>query len=140
MSGNSILEILNCSCNSPEGCQPAENAETHRHFWETPREEADEEHEKDRFRALRQSSKIHKGLGSMWIGLHFPFGGHDRVGQKTGSGSNIRKDQKWCSQGILLRIGQGKSKNHRRIKNEIAADVQKTAKIADSVPAGYGAI
>ena len=94
MSVNSILETLNCSCNSPEGCQPAENAETRRHFWEPSREEADEEHEKDRFRALRQSSKIDKGLGSMGIGLHFPFGSHDCVGQKTGYGSNIREDQK----------------------------------------------
>ena len=53
MSGNSILETLNCSRDTPEGRQPAENAETRRHFWEPPREEADEEHEKDRFRALR---------------------------------------------------------------------------------------
>ena len=94
MSGNSILETLNCSRDTPEGRQPAEYAETRRHFWEPPREEADEEHEKDRFRTLRQSTKIDKGLGSMGIGLHFPFGGHDRVGQKTGSGSNIGKDQK----------------------------------------------
>ena len=42
--------------------------------------------------------------------------------------------------GILLRIGQGKSKNYRGIKNEIATDVQKTAKIADPVPAGDCAI
>ena len=94
MSGNSILETLNCSCNSPEGCQPAENAETRRHFREPSREEADEEHEKDRFRALCQSPKIDKGLGSMGIRLHFPFGSHDCVGQKTGPGSNIGKDQK----------------------------------------------
>ena len=94
MSGNSILETLNCSRDTPEGRQPAENAETRRHFWKPSREEADEEHEKDRFRALRQSTKIDKGLGSMGIGLHFPFGSHDRVGQKTGSGSNIGKDQK----------------------------------------------
>ena len=92
MSGNSILETLNCSRDTPEGRQPAENAETRRHFWEPSREEADEKHEKDRFRALCQSSKIDKGLRSMGIGFHFPFGCHDRVGQKTGSGSNIGKD------------------------------------------------
>ena len=94
MSGNSILETLNCSRDTPEGRQPAENAETRRHFREPSREEADEEHEKDRFRAFCQSTKIDKSLGSMGIGLHFPFGGHDRVGEKTGSGSNIGKDQK----------------------------------------------
>ena len=94
MSGNSILETLNCSRDTPEGRQPAESAETHRHFREPSREEADEEHEKDRFRTLCQSPKIDKSLGSMGIGLHFPFGGHDRVGEKTGSGSNIGKDQK----------------------------------------------
>ena len=94
MSGNSILETLNCSRDTPEGRQPAENAETRRHTRKPSREDADEEHEKDRFRALCQSSKIDKGLGSMGIGLYFPFGGHDRVGEKTGSGSNIRKDQK----------------------------------------------
>ena len=92
MSGNSILETLNCCRDTPESRQPAENAETRRHFRKPPREEADEEHEKDRFRAFRQSSKIDKGLGPMGIGLHFPFGGHDCVGQKTGSGSNIGKD------------------------------------------------
>ena len=94
MSGNSILETLNCSRDTPEGRQPAENAETRRHFWKPSWEEADEEHEKDRFRTLRQSTKIDKGLGSMGIGLHFPFGSHDCVGEKTGSGSNIGKDQK----------------------------------------------
>ena len=70
MSGNSILETLNCSRDTPEGRQPAEYAETRRHFWKPSREEADEEHEKDRFRALCQSSKIDKGLRSMGIGLH----------------------------------------------------------------------
>ena len=94
MLGNSILETLNCTRDTPEGRQPAENAETRRHFWEPSREETDEEHEKDRFRTLRKSTKIDKGLGSMGIGLHFPFGGHDCVGQKTGSSSNIGKDQK----------------------------------------------
>ena len=94
MSGNSILETLNCSRDTPEGRQPAENAETRRHFWEPPREKADEEHEKDRFRTLCQSPKMDKSLGSMGIGLHFPFGGNDCVGEKTGSGSNIGKDQK----------------------------------------------
>ena len=73
MSGNSILETLNCSRDTPEGRQPAENAETRRQFWKPSREEADEEHEKDRFSALCQSIKIDKGLGSMGIGLHFPF-------------------------------------------------------------------
>ena len=67
MSGNSILETLNCSRDTPEGRQPAENAETRRHFREPSREEADEEHEKDRFRALCQSTKIDKGLGFMGI-------------------------------------------------------------------------
>ena len=94
MSGNSILETLNCCRDTPKGRQPAENAENRCHFWEPPREEADEEHENDRFRTLCQSPKIDKSLGSMGIRLHFPFGGHDRVGQKTGSGSNIGKDQK----------------------------------------------
>ena len=94
MSGNSILETLNCSRDTTECRQPAENAKTRRHFWEPSREEANEEHEKDRFRALRQSTKIDKGLGAMGIRLYFPFGSHDCVGQKTGSGSNIGKDQK----------------------------------------------
>ena len=94
MSGNSILETLNCSRGTSEVRQPAEYAETRRHFWKPSREEADEEHEKDRFSALCQSTKIDKGLGSKGIGFHFPFGSHDCVGQKTGSGSNIRKDQK----------------------------------------------
>ena len=92
MSGNSILETLNCSRDTPEGRQPAEYAETRRHFREPPREEADEEHDKDRFRTLCQSPKIDKSLGSMGIRLHFPFRGHYRVGEKTCSGSNIRKD------------------------------------------------
>ena len=94
MSGNSILETLNCSRDTPEGRQPTEYAETRRHFWKPSREEADEEHEKDRFRALRQSTKIDKGLGSMGIRLRFSFGSDDCVGEKTGSGSNIGKDQK----------------------------------------------
>ena len=55
MSGNSILETLNSSRDTPEGRQPAENAETRRHFRKPSREEADEEHEKDRFRTFRQS-------------------------------------------------------------------------------------
>ena len=37
-------------------------------------------------------------------------------------------------------MGQSKSKNYSGIKNEIAADAQKTAKIADPVPAGDGTI
>ena len=67
MSGNSILETLNYCRDTPKGRQPAEYAETRRHFWEPSWEEADEEHEKDRFRALCQSTKIDKGLGSMEI-------------------------------------------------------------------------
>ena len=80
MSGNSILETLNCSRDTPEGRQPAENAETRRHFRKPSREEADEEHEKDRFRALRQSTKIDKGLDSM--GITTPLA----VGRLAGAG------------------------------------------------------